>query len=92
MLTIVGSVLKLDPHVMQREVPGWFELAWQDDLVLEVHGGTHAGIWQPVTLRTTGPAHLLALRVLTRDADTENAHVLLSASIDSSRALTCTGA
>ena len=60
------------------------------DLVLEVHGGTHAGIWQPVTLRTTGPAHLLALRVLTRDADTENAHVLLSASIDSSRALTCT--
>ncbi len=35
-LTIVGSVLNLDPREMQREVPGWFELKWQDDLVLEV--------------------------------------------------------
>ena len=35
-LTIVGNVLNLDPREMQREVPGWVELKWQDDLVLEV--------------------------------------------------------
>ena len=35
-LTIVGGVLNLDPQEMQREIPGWFELKWQDDLVLEV--------------------------------------------------------
>ena len=60
------------------------------DLVMEVHGGEHAGIWQPVSLEKSGPAHMLALRVLTRDASPENAHVLLSATIDSSRAFTCT--
>ena len=60
------------------------------DLVLEVHGGPHAGIWRPVTLRVTGQAHLQAMRVLTRDASEENAHVLLSASIDAGRALSCT--
>ena len=60
------------------------------DLVLEVHGGEHAGIWRPVSLRKSGPAHILSVRVLTRDASEENAHVLLSASIDSSRAFTCT--
>lgn len=60
------------------------------DLVLEVHGGLHAGIWRPVSLRTTGPAHLTGMRVLTRDASDENAHVLFSASIDSIHALGCT--
>lgn len=35
-LTIVGGVLNLDPREMQREIPGWFELKWQDDLVLEL--------------------------------------------------------
>lgn len=59
------------------------------DLVMEVNGGDHAGVWQPVTLRTTGAAHVRAVRVLTRDASEENAHVLFSASVDSSRALTC---
>lgn len=64
-------------------------LAESHDLVLEVNGGEHAGVWQPVSLRTTGAAHVRAVRVLTRDASEENAHVLLSASVDSSRALTC---
>jgi hypothetical protein len=35
-LAIVGQVLKVDPHVLQRQVPGRFELGWGDGAVLEV--------------------------------------------------------
>lgn len=44
-LTIVGGVLNLDPQEMQREVPGWFELKWQDELVLELRADVEG---QPV--------------------------------------------
>ncbi len=44
-LTIVGGVLNLDPREMQREVPGWFELKWQDELVLELRADVEG---QPV--------------------------------------------
>lgn len=27
-LAIVGEVLKVDPEILQREIPGWFELGW----------------------------------------------------------------
>lgn len=60
------------------------------DLVLEVHGGSRAGVWRPVALQSTGLARIDSARVLTRDATEENAHVLFTASIDSARALTCT--
>ena len=61
------------------------------DLVLEVNGSSpHAGVWQPISIRTTGQAHLHAVRVMTRDASEENAHVLLGANIDSGSSLTCT--
>ena len=61
------------------------------DLVLEVNGASpHAGVWQPVSVRTTGQAHLDAVRVLTRDASEENAHVLFGAHIDSGSSLACT--
>ncbi|NBU16717.1 MAG: hypothetical protein EBS48_06845 [Actinobacteria bacterium] len=60
------------------------------DLVLETHGGANAGVWRPITLQTTGPARINSARVLTRDATEENAHVLLTGAIDSSRAITCT--
>lgn len=36
-LTIVGEVLNMDPEIMQRHIPGWFEFDWPGDLVLEVH-------------------------------------------------------
>jgi hypothetical protein len=36
-LAVVGKVLSVDPEVLQREVPGWFELGWSDGIVLEVH-------------------------------------------------------
>jgi hypothetical protein len=36
-LSIVGPVLNLDPAILQRHIPGWFELDWGEDLVLEVH-------------------------------------------------------
>ena len=71
------------------DITGLSALTDSHDLVLEVHGGEHAGAWRPVSLRTTGAAHLGAVRVLTRDASEDNAHVLFSASVDSSRALTC---
>ncbi len=35
-LTIVGNVLNMEPEVLQRHIPEWFELKWADDLVLEV--------------------------------------------------------
>jgi hypothetical protein len=44
-LTIVGGVLNLDPREMQRDIPGWFELKWQDDLVLELRADVEG---QPV--------------------------------------------
>ena len=44
-LTIVGGALNLDPREMQREIPGWFELKWQDDLVLELRADVEG---QPV--------------------------------------------
>ena len=60
------------------------------DLVLEVNGGpVHAGVWRPVSIRTTGQAHIHAVRVMTRDANEENAHVLFGASIDCGVSLTC---
>jgi hypothetical protein len=36
-LTTVGEVLNMDPEILQRHIPGWFEFDWGDDLVLEVH-------------------------------------------------------
>ncbi|MEY3588875.1 MAG: hypothetical protein RJA47_1471 [Actinomycetota bacterium] len=61
------------------------------DLVLEVNGASpHAGVWMPVTIRTTGLAHIHAARVMTRDASEENAHVLFGATIDCGSALTAT--
>ena len=59
------------------------------ELLIETTGADHAGVWRPVTVRTTGPARLDSLRVLTRDASDESAHVLLSTVIDSSRPATC---
>jgi beta-mannosidase len=64
-------------------------LADEHELLLETTGGEHAGVWRPISLRTTGPARIGSLRVLTRDATEENAHVLLTAEVDSSRTLTC---
>lgn len=38
-LDIVGKALKIDPGLMQREVPERFRLLWGDDVVLEVRTG-----------------------------------------------------
>lgn len=64
-------------------------LADEHELLLEVNGGDHAGIWRPVELRTTGPVHVDSLRVLTRDIADDNAHVLVSVGVDSAAALSC---
>ncbi len=52
------------------------------DLVVEVNGGDHAGIWRPIELVTTGPAQLRNIRVLCRDASAESAHVLMTAVVN----------
>jgi hypothetical protein len=36
-LSVVGPILNLDPAILQRHIPGWFELDWGEGLVLEVH-------------------------------------------------------
>jgi beta-mannosidase len=59
------------------------------ELLVEVNGGRHAGIWQPISLRRTGPAILRSVRVLCRDASSNSAHLLITAHIDAS--LACVG-
>ena len=43
------------------------------------------GLWRPVVLYDTGPAHLVRLRVLCRDADARRAHLRIATRIDSDR-------
>jgi len=52
------------------------------ELLIEVHGDHHAGIWRPVSLRRTGPALIRSARLLCRDANDTSAHLLLTAHID----------
>lgn len=35
-LKIVGEVVKVDPGLLQREIPARFQLVWEDGLILEV--------------------------------------------------------
>lgn len=72
-----------------HDITALARLADSHELLIETTGADHAGIQRPVTVRRTGPVRLDSLRVLTRDASTENAHVLLSTVIDSSRPATC---
>ncbi|HSP29817.1 MAG TPA: hypothetical protein VLN74_14785, partial [Ilumatobacteraceae bacterium] len=43
------------------------------------------GLWRPVVLYDTGPAHIVRLRVLCRDADARRAHLRIATRIDSDR-------
>jgi beta-galactosidase/beta-glucuronidase len=58
------------------------QLDTQHELLIEVNGGRHAGIWQPISLKRTGPALIRSARVLCRDANDASAHLLLTAHID----------
>ena len=72
-----------------HDITALARLADTHELLIETVGTEHAGVLQPVRLRTTGPVRLDSLRVLTRDASDDNAHVLLSTVIDSSQPVTC---
>lgn len=50
-LTIVGNVLNMDPEVLQRHLPEWFELKWRNDLVLEVRADVKGKPVEGVDLR-----------------------------------------
>jgi hypothetical protein len=65
-----------------HDITALVRLEHHHELLVEVNGGRHAGIWQPITLRRTGPALLRSVRVLCRDASDSRAHFLITAQIN----------
>jgi hypothetical protein len=63
-----------------HDITALVRLETHHELLLEVNGGRHAGIWQPISLRRT--ALLRSVRVLCRDASDNRAHLLITAHID----------
>lgn len=80
-----------DDYFVRRDhdITALARLEHHHELLIEVNGGRHAGIWQPVELKRTGPALIRSVRVLCRDANESRAHVLITAQIDT--ASSCTG-
>jgi beta-mannosidase len=72
-----------------HDITDLVRLDQQHELLIEVNGGRHAGIWQPIALRRTGLAILRSVRVLCRDASANRAHLLVTAHIDVSES--CVG-
>jgi len=65
-----------------HDITALVRLERHHELLIEVNGGRHAGIWQPLLLRRTGPALLRSVRVLCRDASDSRAHFLITAQIN----------
>jgi len=36
-LTVVGEAVKVDPRMLQRDLPERFQLIWEDDMIMEIH-------------------------------------------------------
>lgn len=80
-----------DDYFVRRDhdISALVRLEKQHELLIEVNGDRHAGIWQPVELKRTGPALIRSVQVLCRDASETRAHILLTARIDTNTS--CTG-